>query len=265
MTTTRIVVVLLALLSFLSACRSTPTEPEFDHRYAEVDSAWKLRDFETARRKAQQILQEYPDYPHEDLKLTLAGAEDQLGNKVAAASIYKELADTTDSNTVRNHCLQLLAVTQRALGRYEQAVATYEAALLIEEEPKKKLALQFGLGLCLQRSREFDQAKVIYQDIIAAAPQSDWARYSQQHLRFPDFYTVQVGAVRQKNNAQKQARTLRSSGYDARIDEGLGTNQFKLYYVRIGQWVDRKQAERVQKSLVGSRLLKGTKNIRVVP
>ena len=138
MTTTRIVVVLLALLSFLSACRSTPTEPEFDHRYAEVDSAWKLRDFETARRKAQQILQEYPDYPHEDLKLTLAGAEDQLGNKVAAASIYKELADTTDSNTVRNHCLQLLAVTQRALGRYEQAVATYEAALLIEEEPKKR-------------------------------------------------------------------------------------------------------------------------------
>lgn len=265
MLTTRVLSAFLLSVLSLSACRSTETEPEFDRLYAEVDTAWKMRDFAAAKSKAQQILTQFPDYPHEDLKLTLAGAEDQLNNKNAAAQIYKDLAETTESATVRNHCLQLLAFAQRALGRYQQAVASYEAALKIEEDPKKQLALRFGLGLCLQRTSEFANAKAIYRDLIAAAPQSDWARYAQQHLRFPDYYTVQVGAFRQKANAQKQSATLRGSGYDAHIDEGLSQTDFKLYFVRIGQWAVRGEAERVQKNLVGSRLLAGINNIGVVP
>lgn len=258
-----LLVVLVACLA--CSCRTSDAPPNFDHLLVEVDTAWKMNDFALAKANAEKILAQYPDYPHDDVKLKLAGCEDMLGNKASAAKIYEELAETSDNKTIRSSCFQFLAFTQRDLGRYAEAVQSYRQALELEENSAKSLKLKFGLGLCLQRSGSFEEAKTVYREIIREAPSSNWARYSRQHSRYPDSFSVQVGAFSKKGNAEKLRNKLRQDGYDVRIDEGLSSTDLRYYYVRVGSWDERGNAERVQKSLVGSRHLAGGRKIAVVP
>ena len=63
-----------------------------------------------------------------------------------------------------------------------------------------------------------------------------------------DGYTVQVAAVKQRNEAEAIARRLVSRGYDAYIVEP-GVSGAKMYRVRVGSYPDRRDAERVMRRL----------------
>ncbi len=60
----------------------------------------------------------------------------------------------------------------------------------------------------------------------------------------PTAYSVQVGAFRQREDAEKQARLIRSKGYDCRI-EPPGPPQ-QLYLLKVGRFKTRAEAVAMQ-------------------
>lgn len=61
-------------------------------------------------------------------------------------------------------------------------------------------------------------------------------------------YTVQVAAVKQRNEAEAIARRLVSRGYEAYVVEP-GVSGARMYRVRVGSYADRGDAEKVVKRL----------------
>ena len=89
----------------------------------------------------------------------------------------------------------------------------------------------------------------------AKAPQPAPAKKTDPQAK-PQAWAVQVGSFSKKANAMQLRDKLRAKGYKAFV-EHVQLPSGSSYRVRIGPYVKRSQAEKIQKSVAGKMKLKG--------
>jgi tetratricopeptide (TPR) repeat protein len=145
---------------------------------------------------------------------------------------------------------------------YERAAASYRTLIKSMPDSHRVVSAYLLLAKSLQNLGKSGEAKESYQKVIKDYPRSIEAHQAREHLNsFPltqssrveaqpampeatqtaSYFSIQVGAVSQRSNAEKLASRLRKNGYPVSIilPSPGGSS---LYKVRIGNFRTRDAA-----------------------
>lgn len=258
-----------------------PDGAEYEHRLR----ALLDRELAPARRASVYLGLGQIAFVRGDLQLALkdfrnareAGKEDEgslwegltamaLGDGEAARSAL-EKARNAESRAVRQRALIALGDAHRAGGEWSAARDRYAAAAEVGEPGSGWWSSAVYLQAeCLQELDEGDRAKELLQLLMETTPDAyevplartllaalggpPVAEETEPSDEAPEgdgvFYTIQVGAFGQNDNAEALAARVRDHGFTSvRVVEGSDG----LYRVFLGRYPDREQAESLGDSL----------------
>ncbi|MGQ9592855.1 MAG: SPOR domain-containing protein, partial [Planctomycetota bacterium] len=221
-------------------------------RFREGELALVREDYGGAARAFRAFLAEEPGH-------TLAlQARYSLGTILLRERRYIEARD------------ELGAVARRAKDRtlVEKAKLGIAEAHLAQENLKdaerglKELAASAGpevrpdalyaLGLCFQRQGRAAEARETFETIRSAYPDHPRAADAAARLGLGSDFSVQVGAFRERGNAEALARSLRANGFPAELAQETRRGE-TLWIVRSGRFSSRDAAlaarDRIRRAL----------------
>jgi len=104
----------------------------------------------------------------------------------------------------------------------------------------------FWTGVVLIETGNKETGYKTLQELINTFPKSIWASRAKNLIPSgmpqKEYYTVQVGSFRNKENAEKRIEELKTKGFDARIVEAVVME--KMYYrVWVGEFETMEQAK----------------------
>ena len=109
------------------------------------------------------------------------------------------------------------------------------AADRMAAEPPKDYAL-FRLGLCYERSGQWQAALDVYADLVGIFSSGAYVQAAQRRLGLrANHFAVQCGAFRQKSNAENFRGELRTKALDAYIREET-RGRTAMYVVLVGRY-----------------------------
>lgn len=131
---------------------------------------------------------------------------------------------------------------------YDEAKALYE--WIIASFPDSTSTVSAHLQLCriLEQTNGVEVAQQSYEMIVTKYPHTPEAQLARFHLQNLPTYAIQLGAFSQKQNALSLVNQLKTIGYDAYLATSAGTDT-SLHKVRIGRFSSRNAAEKVASEL----------------
>ncbi len=223
-------------------------------READLDKAWVLflkGDYKGTLRECQTFLNQSPqDRLKDDIYYLMGLAFLKMGS-------YKEARENFEIITLKNKRSNLadyaclgLADTYFLEGNFEEALKRYRKVLL--EYPKSAALnlVMFRLGQCYQKKGDFKQAKYYFRRLQANYPLSFEAKEASELLKRGLYFTIQVGAFKEKSNALALEKELLRKGYKSYkpyIEEV--PDKEKFYRVRAGKFNSKLEAESLQEEL----------------
>ncbi|MCR4437551.1 MAG: SPOR domain-containing protein [bacterium] len=215
------------------------------------------------QNRLAEIKQRLPDlvrqFPNDPTVLFLQGATETEGAR--AARYYKRVAEEFPTTAFADEALFRLAEYDFALGLYHSAAQ--HCLQLACQYPDSPLCddAHYVRAQCLLARDERDSAAYALEWFLKKYPDSPYARLaalevaskaaSQQPAptptargqASPEQYSVQVGAFREKANAEKLARALGREGYQCEVvPKERGRDLF--YLVWVGSFQSEEAARR---------------------
>lgn len=219
------------------------------------------------QNRLAQIRQRLPDlvrqFPNDPTVLFLQGATETEGAR--AAPYYKRVAEEFPSSAFADDALFRLAQYDFALGLYHSAAQ--RCLQLARQHPDSPLCddAHYVRALCLLARGERDSAALVLEWFLKKYPDSPYAPLmalevtnkagNQQSTpaaggqASPEQYSVQVGAFKEKANAEKLARALGREGYQCEVvPKERGRDLFYLVWVGLFQSKEaaRRKGEELQ-------------------
>jgi len=131
----------------------------------------------------QDLISRYPSTAAAPLSLLkLAKAEYEMGNHRAARGRYEEFVATYPEHELVAAAVLGQVLCDEASGNYQGAIAGYRG--FTGDHPDHFLVPQaiLGEGRCLRQLDMKEDARVVYEDFIAANPESPWAGHVEEAL-----------------------------------------------------------------------------------
>ncbi|MBI5124302.1 MAG: SPOR domain-containing protein [Candidatus Omnitrophica bacterium] len=148
-------------------------------------------------------------------------------------------------------------------GRYSEALKSYNDAIAKYPESKNMPAAYYKIALSYQRLGQGSKAKEYFDMVKDRAPLSFESKMMPDHIDVEkdiqprespksvdttDYYYVQAGYFKDKNNAERLTGKLREKGYDANISiVTKGGNTF--YRIKVGSFKLKSEAEVMTRKL----------------
>ena len=132
---------------------------------------------------------------------------------------------------------------------WDKAISILQEALRKFPHTELKGIVYFKLGRCKQKKGEWGVAKYHFNKLVQKFPSSLEAKEAKKILEEGEFYfTVQLGAFTDRDNAQRAKYQLIQQGYSAYISV-LEKEWQKFYRLRVGRFDLRAEAEAIKRSL----------------
>ncbi len=142
-----------------------------------------------------------------------------------------------------------IAKTNITLKNYRNAIVTLNEMLRQFPETGSKDEALFWLGVSYLSSGDEKQGASTFENLKRSFPKSIWADRaktiapgSEVVPRGEEYYTVQVGSYRGRDNAEKYVRDLQEKGLTARIVQALVMGN-TYYRVWVGQFEKIEEAK----------------------
>ncbi len=135
-----------------------------------------------------------------------------------------------------------IADVAMAGGEYERAAAMYSRLLQDARRHKDAAELSFKLALMRQRQGQWHQADVLFQSVRAKHSGSVFAMRAAEQLAIPHHFSLQVGAYRDRSNAESKRKILAERGHAASVHQ-LQRHGRPFYCVRVGAFPSRDEAK----------------------
>lgn len=157
----------------------------------------------------------------------------------AASYYYKVINDHPHS---RYGDISYLEIAKINIARKNFVTATSNLEALIKRYPETEYMdeIMFWLGISYISVDNHQRGEEILKTLQQTYPKSVWSEragnITQKKETTQEYYTVQLGSYRSRENAEKYAVTLRSKGVDVRVVEAQVKGQ-TYYRVWSGQFL----------------------------
>ncbi len=131
---------------------------------------------------------------------------------------------------------------------YSEALKVYEQFLRIDPSPRRRATLYFRLAEIYMKRGDQESFKKYYDKLQQDFPLSFEAKDARRLQEPGSYYTVQVGAFTNFDNAQEYIDHLKAKGYDVYSVLCMLSGK-KLCRIRIGRYRTEKEAEEVKRKL----------------
>ncbi len=129
---------------------------------------------------------------------------------------------------------------------YKNALITLNELVRNYPNSELKEEILFWLGIVQVESGDKSNGYKTLQELITTYPKSIWAGRARniipQTQPAGEYYTVQVGSYKNRQNADKRIQELRLKGYEGRIVEALVMENI-YYRVWVGEFETAEQAK----------------------
>ena len=194
-----------------------------------------------------------------DINPGLQGLYSNLGAVWYTKNNFKKAIFYYDKEILQNSSNHLFyfnrALAKAELKDFEKAIEDLASSLKINPD--------FYHGLCfkgdlLVKTGQLNDAKENYEKALEKNPEKKYARTQLNNLKkitktkeviAKKLYTVQVGAFLVKNNADKIIKRLSNKGYNARVFKSKTSDDKTLHIVRSGKFANKKEAQKLKKSI----------------
>lgn len=148
-----------------------------------------------------------------------------------------------------------IAKSHISLKNYQNAIITLTELLRKYPDTNLHDEIMFWLGVSYMSSGKEEEGVSILKDLRKTYPKSLWSERALTIIPSKDapdktkeYYTVQVGSYRNKNNADNYASEIRAKGYSVQIVEALvkGNTYFRVW---VGKFTTIEQAKTFSKEL----------------
>ncbi|MFA5438024.1 MAG: MiaB/RimO family radical SAM methylthiotransferase [Candidatus Omnitrophota bacterium] len=138
-------------------------------------------------------------------------------------------------------------------GQYTKAAESFKVVINNLKESRLKEEARIGLADTYLLRGDYNNAKNIYNELLAGNPRTKFKDQIQQRLSGLEpskegVYSVQVGSFANIDNARNLVKKLNSSGYPAYFEERTQGSR-RSYRVRVGKLNTRREAEELVKRL----------------
>ncbi len=166
-----------------------------------------------------------------------------------ARRVLKRLLSQTPPASLREDAYLILADSFLLEDKINTAISRYKEMALDFPETLLMSLIYMRLGECYQKKAKWQEAKEYFHKVKHLYPRTIEAEEAERILKdYPVFFTIQVGAFREKENAQSLLRGLKRDGFNAYIEEFKKDGQ-GIYRVRVGRWDTRSEARYIEGKL----------------
>ncbi|OQX53630.1 MAG: hypothetical protein B5M48_02930 [Candidatus Omnitrophica bacterium 4484_213] len=241
-----ILLFLLFSLSF-SLCPLPVFAETVRESFQEVAKSFLEGDYSRAIKSSWRLREEFPHSQYAIEAKYLAGlAYLKLKGYKKAEKIFKDLCKARHS---KDKFYLGLANSYYLQEDWERALSVLQEALRRFPSTELKGVIYFRLGRCKQKKGEWGAAKYYFTKLVQEFPLGLEAKEAKKILEEGEFYfTVQLGAFTDKQNAQRVKYQLIQQGYPAYISV-LEKEWQRFYRLRVGRFGLRQEAEVVKKNL----------------
>jgi len=125
-----------------------------------------VRNYPTARRLFERVLRAYPDFDRRDeIMLTVAQGLDAAGNTQQALGEYRRLIERFERSDKRVDALKRIGQIHYDAGRFDSALVAYAELAEVARDDDVYFEAQLNAGVCLVRMNEPERALSIYRRI----------------------------------------------------------------------------------------------------
>ncbi len=160
-----------------------------------------------------------------------------------ARSEFTFVAEHAGASRLGRHARIRLGDTACAAGEYDLAASVYQELLSDARKWGDEAELLFKLGIVRQRQGRWGEADSLFEQVRNRFPRSVFARRAAEQLAVPRYFSLQVGAFRDRRNAEEKKAALERKGHRAEVCR-LNRHGRPFWCVRIGSFQTREQAIR---------------------
>jgi len=201
----------------LTGCASIPTGAAEQVRQA--DRAYRLADYTQSERLTSAVIDQHPGEQFTAEALYLRGLtrirQDRRREAERDLERALSLCRADDLETLVLIQLGNLAFDDEAYGRAAQCLGR-----VVDDLPTGVPVdtLWYRYALSLQRSGDFEQARLAFAQLIARRPDSTLMPAARRRMQWrSNHFTIQCGAFSEQGSARAAAENLRKAGVDASV------------------------------------------------
>lgn len=154
------------------------------HTASRIETASRMLGEAKNVEALKAIVTQYPRTPTAQMaSLLVAKSQYDAGDYVTASASYSEFLAKNPKHSMapvaelgKLHCTEALGQTDEALSGYAAFPAKHAGHYLVP------LAV-FGKARCLEQKGRLDEARVVYEDFLAANPDSEWKADVEEYLQ----------------------------------------------------------------------------------
>ncbi len=167
-------------------------------------------------------------------------------NPDSSINYYRAIIDKYPQSRYAD--IALLETAKIFIGKEDFKNALVTLNQLSKNYPNSELKdeVLFWIGVALIESGNKESGYKTLQELVNMFPKSIWANRAKNLIpaTIPqkEYYAVQVGSFRNKENAEKRIEELKTKGFDARIVEALVMDKIH-YRVWVGEFETMEQAK----------------------
>jgi tetratricopeptide (TPR) repeat protein len=163
--------------------------------------------------------------------------------ETAAELFEKSISQQAAEKWVVAYALSGLGAAHMGRGKFDDASSAYIRALETGEDTVRRDEVLFRLGLCFQRTGQWEKAEGTFSRVLKEMPDSQFAEQALEQINYgkDKVFSVQVGAYEGEQAAAKRVAQLNEMGLEAYVRKIVRAGK-PLYCVRIGKFSDWAEA-----------------------
>lgn len=135
----------------------------------------------------QQVVNEYPGTPAAPLALlSIASTHYHDAKYDEAEAAYQQFLTNHSGHVMQRSVEVALAYCQEAKGRYMESAQSFESFAKAQPDHYLFPMAVFGQARSLEQAGQFDEARIVYEDFIAAHSESEWLEEAESSLKYLD-------------------------------------------------------------------------------
>ncbi len=239
----RCVGVAVSLLCVAAGCASLP--PDGKKELLLAQQQYDKGNPAGAERLTSRVISRYPD------KLEIAEAyylrgltRVRQGRTGQARRDFREASTRSKRTDLTSYANTALAMLSQRDGDFEEAADYYQTALAGSDD-RSNAELLYNLGVCLQRSAQWERARESFLRLLEEAPDGAYAARARSRAEWPNrFFSIQCGVFSNPTNADRLVSEFSRQGLRAFVYPrgGRADGSRPVYVGRFADYLAATQA-----------------------
>lgn len=197
-----------------------------------------------------KVINEYPDKPEvlTEANYFTGASYANLFDFLTAKKNFKAIVEKYKGTTYYEDAYIGLGDIEFLQENFEEAMKVYQGFLATQPSKKRLATLYFRLAELYLKKGEKEEYKKYFDKLQQEFPLSFEAHDARRLSEHEQFYTVQVGAFTNYENAEKFIANLKSKGFEVYSVLCMLSGK-KLCRIRVGRCATLKEAEALKERL----------------